>query len=141
MAIPKPVLSDDDIVEVQSDSYESASLVWNTWSRDPIKAAVLQAILPKFNFTLNYWLHSVVPVALGQNRVCFLHYPSLEVEDIHYLNVFRIPWTLAISSPSCVYMVTPGSYLLAVLMFKRTRAMPIKHHGPSGASCSAMHAK
>jgi hypothetical protein len=140
MAIPEPLLSDDDIVEVQGNSYESASLIWNTWSQDPIKAAVLQAILPKFDIAL-HWLHVVAPVALGQNRVCLLQYPSLEAEDVHYLNVCRIPSTLTISSSSCVHIVTPGSYLLAVLMFKRTSAMPIKHHGPYGASCSAMYPK
>ena len=100
MALPTPVLSDGDIVEVHSSSYESARLIWNTWSQDPIKAAVLQAI---FSYRI-YSLYDpssvgdflrIFAVALGQNRVCPLHYSSLEVD---YLNDFRIPRKLRITS-------------------------------------------
>jgi hypothetical protein len=71
MAIPKPVLSDSDIVEVRSSSFESASLIWNTWGQDPIKVAVLQAILPKVGVSGHF--RAVISVALCQIRVGFLH--------------------------------------------------------------------
>ena len=45
MFLPKPVLSNDDIVVVQDGPHQSASLIWNAWSKDPIKAAVIRAIL------------------------------------------------------------------------------------------------
>ena len=75
MALPTPVLSDGDIVKVEGRSYESASLIWNTWSQDPIKAAVLQATLscpldPRYDLLPFRW---IISVALGQNRVCPIH--------------------------------------------------------------------
>jgi len=75
MALPEPVLSSADIAGIQSISYESASLIWTTWSQDPIKAAVLRAIL-----SCHDRLHGhsrafcwIISVALGQNVVCCLH--------------------------------------------------------------------
>ena len=76
MALPTPVLSDGDIVKVEGMSYETASLIWNTWSQDPIKAAVLQAILPCQSTVIYdyvYGFSSIFSVALGQNRVCPLY--------------------------------------------------------------------
>ena len=76
MAIPTPVLSDDDIVEVRNSSYGSARLIWNTWSQDPIKSVVLQAVL-SCQSRLNYYREDfcgVISLALGQNRVCSLYY-------------------------------------------------------------------
>ena len=76
MALPTPVLSDGDIVKVADRSYKSASLIWNTWSQDPIKAAVLQAILlslPSVIYDSAYSFRSIFSVALGQNRVCPLY--------------------------------------------------------------------
>ena len=85
-----PVLSDGDILEVEGISYKSAKLIWNTWSQDPIKAAVLQAILScqVGLFLYHRDFRVVSAVALGQNRVCSLPYSLLEVD---YPNVFRIP--------------------------------------------------
>ena len=80
MALPTPVLSYGDIVEVQTKSYESARLIWNTWSQDPIKAVVLQAIL-SCQFDLGYFpsnFRRILSVALGQNTVCPLHYSLLK---------------------------------------------------------------
>jgi len=68
MSLPKPVLSYDDIVVVQNLS--TTRLIWNTWSEDPIKAAVLRAIL---NYLIGLeWSDFVwnIAVALGQNTVC-----------------------------------------------------------------------
>ena len=47
MALPTPVLSDSDIVEVQGTPFTTAKLFWNAWSQDPIKDAVLRAILSR----------------------------------------------------------------------------------------------
>ena len=112
MALPTPVLSDGDIVEVQSTSDESARLIWNTWSQDPTKAAVLQSILycrarTSYFYFSNF--HAVISMALGQNRVSFLHHSSLEVEGAHNLNGSRIPPKLQITSLSCFHILTPGS--------------------------------
>jgi len=84
MSLPNPILSRDDIVTVQDTSYESAYLIWKTWGEDPIKAAVLRAILSCQSGSHYICLDQVVSVALGQNMVCFLHSFSLEVEEVHY---------------------------------------------------------
>ena len=93
MALPTPVLSDGDMVEVQSSSNVSARLIWNTWSQDPTKAAVLQSILYCPARSSYYYGHYyvVISVALGQNRVSSLPHSSLEVEEAHYINGSRIP--------------------------------------------------
>ena len=99
MALPTPVLSDADIVEVEDRSYGSASLIWNTWSQGPIKAAVLQAILSCPGAGYQYYVFRwAVSIGLGQNKVCPVHYSLLKGEKVHYLNVFRIPQKLIISS-------------------------------------------
>ena len=111
MALPTPVLSDGDIVEVQSSSDESARLIWNTWSQDPTKAAVLQSILycrAKISYFNYINFHAVISIALGQDRVSSLHHSSLEVERAHYLNGSRIPPKLRITSLSSVHTLTPG---------------------------------
>ena len=118
MALPTPVLSDGDIVEVHSSSYESARLIWKTWSQDPIKVAILRSIITCRPHPLYYSLHHrwIVSVALGQNRVSPLHYSSLKV---HYLNDYRIPKKLVISSLSWIHIVAPGGHSLAISMFNR----------------------
>ena len=75
MALPTPVLSDGDMLKVEGISYESASLIWNTWSQDPIKAVVVQAILScQFNgLYYTTFFRWVVSRGLGQDRVCPLH--------------------------------------------------------------------
>ena len=72
MALPTPVLSDGDIVEGQNSSDEFARLIWNIWSQDPIKAAVLQSVL-SCQVDLHhsfYDFRSIFSRALGQDRVC-----------------------------------------------------------------------
>ncbi len=83
MTLPKPTLSYDDIVEVQNSSHQSAILIWNTWSEDPIKATVLRAILSCQIKLPYYYFGWDMAVALGQNRVCSLHSFSLGAE-VHY---------------------------------------------------------
>ena len=93
MALPTPVISDVNMVEVQDESYGSAVMIWDTWSQDPIKAAVLQSVLPCLA-TLRFGFReyrNILSRALGQDRVCPLHYSSMKGEEVHYLNVFRIP--------------------------------------------------
>ena len=121
MALPTPVLSDGDIVEVQSGSYESARLIWNSWGQDPIKAAVLQSVLscPVIVRYLAFEYRTVFSRALGQNRVCALNYSLLKGEGVHYLNVFRIPIKLMTSSLPCTDLLASGGQLLAISMFNR----------------------
>jgi len=71
MTLPKPVLSNDDIAVVQKNSYQTASAIWNTWSEDPIRAAVLRAILSCSNKRNFDSFRGALSVALGQNAVCF----------------------------------------------------------------------
>ena len=101
MVLPTPVLSDGDIVEVLGSSDDAATLIWNTWSQDPIKAAVLQAILLCLSNIFYYSVYrfsSIFSVALGQNRVCPLYYSLLKGEEVYYPNIFRIPTKFMISS-------------------------------------------
>jgi hypothetical protein len=100
MTIPEPVLSDGDIVEDQSSSVQSSRPIWKTWSQEPIKAAVLYAILSKTSELINSSrdFRGFISMALGQNRVCFLHYSLLEVEDVQYSTHSRIPPKSGISS-------------------------------------------
>ena len=82
MSLPKPVLSNSDLVSCRDGSYESATLIWNTWSRDPIKAAVLRVVLACESS--NYQFGVDMTVALSQTFVGFLHSFSLEAEELHY---------------------------------------------------------
>ena len=68
MSLPKPVLPDDSIVLAQTDSSPSASLIWTTWSEDPVRVAVLRAILSCWGL-VHYRLGDMA-MALGQNKVC-----------------------------------------------------------------------
>ena len=43
-ALPKPVLSSDDVM-VSPQIYVNPRQTWNTWSQDPVKGAILRAIL------------------------------------------------------------------------------------------------
>ena len=93
MALPTPVLSDGNIVEIKDFySIKSARLIWNNWNQDPIKAAVLQTVLSRLSGRHYFrWAFSqALSTGLGQNRVCPLHCSSLKGEEVHYLNVFRI---------------------------------------------------
>ena len=96
MALPTPVLSNGNIVEIEDfHSIESARLIWNNWNQDPIKAAVLQAMLSRLSrryypYDVRQAFSRVFSTGLGQNRVCPLHCSSLKGEEVHYLNVSRI---------------------------------------------------
>jgi hypothetical protein len=80
MSLPKPVLSYDDVVGVRNSIYHPARLIWYTWSKDPIKEAVIRAIL-SCQTKLGYAdICGVMSVALGQREVCFRHSFSLAVE-------------------------------------------------------------
>ena len=83
MSLPKPVLSNDDIVGIQDTEYQSSREIWNTWSKDPIKAAVLRAIV-SCGISLYTYFGQDISLALTQNTVCFLHSFSLGVEEVHY---------------------------------------------------------
>ena len=105
-----PVLSDSDIVEVQSTPFTSAKLFWNAWSQDPIKDAILRAILSRQSRIVWYpgTFCRTVSVALGHNRVRPLHYSLLKEEGVHYLNVFRIPKRLLMSSLPWIHILASG---------------------------------
>jgi len=79
MALPQPVLSSDNEVVVRENSYKTANMIWNTWSEGSIEAAVLRAVL---SCQMNLGLSIFFAKALSQNKVCFLHSFSLEVEEI-----------------------------------------------------------
>ena len=114
MALPMPVLSDGDIIEGEGMSYGSASRIWNTWSQDPVKAAVLQAILSCLSAQDYYsnfrW---AVSIGLGQNMVCPVHYSLLKGEKVHYQYFFRIPRKLILSSISWSDILAPGRTTLS----------------------------
>ena len=45
-ALPKPVVSDEELEGIGNASVESLRMVWNSLSQDPIKATILRAIFP-----------------------------------------------------------------------------------------------
>ena len=45
MALPEPVWSNDDIDVARKVDRDPSSLAWKTWNNDPIKIAVLRAIV------------------------------------------------------------------------------------------------
>ena len=82
MSLPSPVLSYDDIQMVHSGEYYYGSAVWGAWSKDPVKAAVLRAILSCQPGRLLNHFGSDMSVALCQHEVCFLHSFSLYMEEV-----------------------------------------------------------
>ena len=80
MSLPKPVFSEGDLALDPDRSYLSASRIWESWSQDPIKLAILQAVLP---YQSNLSLRNTSE-ALSQNSVCFLPSCSLEVVKVYY---------------------------------------------------------
>ena len=110
MALPTPVLSDGDIIEAQSSSVEFARLIRSTWSQDPIKAAVLRAVLSCQAWVV--WqsenVRRTFSVALGQRRVCPLHRSLLKEGGVHYLNFFRTPKKFMISSSPWRHILAHG---------------------------------
>ena len=84
MALPRPVWSDDDIRVVKNAVRNPSSLIWNTWTKDPTKIAVLRAMVScqdRINGTNFDWDMFMV---LAQKSVCFLHSYSLEAEKVHH---------------------------------------------------------
>lgn len=71
MSLPKPILTDDDIVVVKDGSYLSAGLIWNAWSKDPIKVAVIQAVLACMACAQKEYFSWDMASALRQNKVCY----------------------------------------------------------------------
>ena len=121
MALPKPVWSGDDINMaqrvVQSPSSQ-ISRAWITWNKDPIKIAVLRAMVscvvrPGY---FGYFDWDMCKV-LAQNPVCFLHPYSLEVEEVHHSTPFRTLTILVLSLRPCSNILISGDHLLA--MFQR----------------------
>jgi hypothetical protein len=84
MSLPKPVLSTDDILITWDHSYHSASYIWDTWSKDPIKEAVLRAILSRETWLYNFFFEMTRPMALSHDVVCFIYSSSLEAGEVHY---------------------------------------------------------
>jgi hypothetical protein len=84
-ALPKPVLSDDDIAKALNASYGSLSMTWKTWSKDPIKAAALQAIFSCQRRLGGQLFFGDIASALAQTGfVRFLHSYLLQVEEVAY---------------------------------------------------------
>jgi len=84
-ALPKPVLSDDDIAVALKELSNTPSLIWDTWSKDLIKVAVLRALF-SCQVRLGHYLFLGNQVADGLNQcqVCILCSYSLRVEEVHY---------------------------------------------------------
>ena len=84
MALPEPVLSDNDILMVWREYHGSSSLISNPSSKDSTKSAVLRAMAPCLA-RLGYGSDFDADIAnsLAQKAVCFLHSYSLEVEEAH----------------------------------------------------------
>ena len=81
MSLPSPVLSYEDIQMVHSGPYYYGNAVWGAWSEDPVKAAVLRAILSCRDGRFLNHFGSDMSVALCQREVCFLHSFSLDTEE------------------------------------------------------------
>jgi hypothetical protein len=60
-------------------------MTWETWSKDPIKAAALWAIL-SFQCRLDTQLFNldIAPALAQTDLVRFLHSDLLQVEEVHY---------------------------------------------------------
>ena len=85
MVLPEPVLSHDDIKVAGQEFHNSPGLISYPWSNDPTKLAVLRAMascLARLRHG-DYFLDVTIVGALAQKLVCFLHYYSLEVEEVH----------------------------------------------------------
>ena len=83
MSLPKPVLSNSDLVMCWDGSWESAR---NSWRQDPIKSAVLRAVLSCESILFNTQFGSDMAVALSQNFVCL---PSFIGSGIELLKGFQ----------------------------------------------------
>ena len=85
MALPEPLWSNDDIDVAEEVDRDPSSLAWKTWNNDPIKIAVLRAIVSRQGRVGHANFGSDMAKALAQQYwVCFLHFYSSEVEEVHY---------------------------------------------------------
>jgi len=83
-ALPKPVLSDDDIAMALKRPHNPPNLIWDTWSKDPIKAAVLRALFScEVRFGRDASFGRDIAGALTQRWVCLRHLYLLRVEEVH----------------------------------------------------------
>ena len=79
-------MSEDDIALILTLKVpcHSLRLIWDTWSQEPIKAAVLRALLScqvRFGDRISPF---DMADALTQRRVCLLHSYLLQVKEVHY---------------------------------------------------------
>ena len=84
MDLPEPVWSVDDI-KVAKEGIRS--LISSTWSEDPTKLAILQALVScqaRLGYDDGIRFDQRIVHALAQKEVCFLHSCSLEVGKVHY---------------------------------------------------------
>ena len=73
------MFSPQDIVEVQDHTFLSAIKIWDSWSKDPIKAAVARAVLSCESRVDYVALVFDMFVALSQGHlVCFYHWKGVE---------------------------------------------------------------
>jgi len=74
-ALPKPVLSNDDITLALIEPPNPPSTIWDTWSKDPTKAAVLQALFScQVRLGRDPFFCYDMADALTQRRVCLLQW-------------------------------------------------------------------
>ena len=86
LALPKPVWSDGDIRVAKKVVRNPSNPIWNTWTKDPTKFAVIRAVVScgaRVSCGTRCFDWDMV-WALPQKRVCFLHSYSLKVEEVHY---------------------------------------------------------
>jgi hypothetical protein len=140
-ALPKPVLSADDIPKASSAPYnshescDSSRRTWETWSNDPIRAAALRAILScQCRLEWQFFNWDVAPALAQTNLVRFLHSYLLQVEEVHYENIFSpLPILGAFSFGCPAIMISGGQFLAMANMFKRkssNRGVPFNTMDP-----------
>ncbi len=82
MALPNPVWSIDDIEVAREVVRNPSGLIWNTWSKNPTKLAVVRAIV-SCQVSGGFFGWDMVQ-ALAQDAVCFLHFYLSEVALLNY---------------------------------------------------------
>jgi len=77
-------MSGDDIALALKGQHSRPRQVWDTWSKDPLKAAVLRALFScQVRLGGTYFLGYQVADALNQHRVCLICSYLLLVEGVH----------------------------------------------------------
>ena len=95
MALPEPVISHDDIMKVEG---QCASMIWNSWSQDPTKAAVLQAVLPWYKNLVDFGFLYQIVKALSHRQVCFSSSLLIGSGGSTLLKIFRSLTSFEMSS-------------------------------------------